>query len=379
MKAISPFVVTTISIQRLKKEEINMDIFDQLENVEVRYREINAMLSDPEITKDSNKIKELSKEEGDLRETVQEYQQYKKVKADLEDTNELLNESLEDEMKELAEMEKEELLEEKEALEEKLKFLLIPKDENDGKNIIMEIRGAAGGDEAQLFAGDLFHMYQKFADKNGWKTEVLESTSTGVGGFKELILSINGKNVYSKLKYENGAHRVQRVPETESQGRVHTSTATVVVMPEVEDVEVDIDQNDIRVDIYRASGAGGQHVNMTDSAVRLTHEPTGIVVAMQDERSQLKNREKAMKVLRSRVYDYYEQAAQAEVDAERKSAIGTGDRSERIRTYNFPQGRVTDHRINLTVHKLEQVLDGDLDEIVEELTLQDQAQKLEQL
>lgn len=356
-----------------------MDIFDQLENVEVRYREINAMLSDPEITKDSNKIKELSKEEGDLRETIQEYQQYKKVKADLEDTNELLNESLEDEMKELAEMEKEELLEEKEALEEKLKFLLIPKDENDGKNIIMEIRGAAGGDEAQLFAGDLFHMYQKFADKNGWKTEVLESTSTGVGGFKELILSINGKNVYSKLKYENGAHRVQRVPETESQGRVHTSTATVVVMPEVEDVEVDIDQNDIRVDIYRASGAGGQHVNMTDSAVRLTHEPTGIVVAMQDERSQLKNREKAMKVLRSRVYDYYEQAAQAEVDAERKSAIGTGDRSERIRTYNFPQGRVTDHRINLTVHKLEQVLDGDLDEIVEELTLQDQAQKLEQL
>ncbi len=356
-----------------------MDIFDQLENVEVRYREINAMLSDPEITKDSNKIKELSKEEGDLRETVQEYQRYKKVKADLEDTNELLNESLEDEMKELAEMEKEELLEEKEALEEKLKFLLIPKDENDGKNIIMEIRGAAGGDEAQLFAGDLFHMYQKFADKNGWKTEVLESTSTGVGGFKELILSINGKNVYSKLKYENGAHRVQRVPETESQGRVHTSTATVVVMPEVEDVEVDIDQNDIRVDIYRASGAGGQHVNMTDSAVRLTHEPTGIVVAMQDERSQLKNREKAMKVLRSRVYDYYEQAAQAEVDAERKSAIGTGDRSERIRTYNFPQGRVTDHRINLTIHKLEQVLDGDLDEIVEELTLQDQAQKLEQL
>ena len=356
-----------------------MDIFDQLENVEVRYREINAMLSDPEITKDTNKLKELSKEEGDLRETVQEYQEYKKVKENLEDTNELLNESLEDEMKELAEMEKVELLEEKAELEEKLKFLLIPKDENDGKNIIMEIRGAAGGDEAQLFAGDLFHMYQKFADKNDWKTDVLESTSTGVGGFKELILSINGKNVYSKLKYENGAHRVQRVPETESQGRVHTSTATVVVMPEVEDVEVDIDQNDIRVDIYRASGAGGQHVNMTDSAVRLTHEPTGIVVAMQDERSQLKNREKAMKVLRSRVYDYYEQAAQAEVDAERKSAIGTGDRSERIRTYNFPQGRVTDHRINLTVHKLEQVLEGDLDEIVEELTLQDQAQKLEQL
>ena len=356
-----------------------MDIFDQLENVEIRYGEINAMLSDPEITKDTNKLRELSKEEGDLRETIQEYNEYKEIKQGLEDTEELLKESLDPEMKELAEMEREELLAQKAEKEEKLKVLLIPKDENDGKDIIMEIRGAAGGDEAQLFAGDLLHMYQKFADKNGWKTEVLEANSTGIGGFKEVILSITGRNVYSKLKYENGAHRVQRVPETESQGRVHTSTATVVVMPEVEDVEVDIDQNDIRVDIYRASGAGGQHVNMTDSAVRLTHEPTGIVVAMQDERSQLKNREKAMKILRSRVYDHYEQAAQAEVDAERKSAIGTGDRSERIRTYNYPQGRITDHRINLTVHKLEQVLGGDLDEIVEELTLHDQAVKLEQL
>ena len=356
-----------------------MDIFDQLENVEIRYGEINAMLSDPEITKDTNKLRELSKEEGDLRETIQEYNEYKEIKQGLEDTEELLKESLDPEMKELAEMEREELLAQKAEKEEKLKVLLIPKDENDGKDIIMEIRGAAGGDEAQLFAGDLLHMYQKFADKNGWKTEVLEANSTGIGGFKEVILSITGRDVYSKLKYENGAHRVQRVPETESQGRVHTSTATVVVMPEVEDVEVDIDQNDIRVDIYRASGAGGQHVNMTDSAVRLTHEPTGIVVAMQDERSQLKNREKAMKILRSRVYDHYEQAAQAEVDAERKSAIGTGDRSERIRTYNYPQGRITDHRINLTVHKLEQVLGGDLDEIVEALTLHDQALKLEQL
>src|SRR5690625_4895116 len=243
----------------------------------------------------------------------------------------------------------------------------------------MEIRGAAGGDEAQLFAGDLFHMYQKYADKQGWKPEMIKSSPTGLGGYKEIIHSITRKDVYSKLKYESGAHRVQRVPETESQGRVLTSTSTVLVMPEVEDIEVDIDQNDIRVDIYRASGAGGQHVNMTDSAVRLTHEPTGIVVAMQDERSQLKNREKAMKVLRSRVFEFYEQQAQAEVDAERKSTIGTGDRSERIRTYNFPQGRVTDHRINLTVHKLEQVLNGELDEIIEALRLQDQAQKLEQL
>ena len=356
-----------------------MDIFEQLENVEIRYQEINAMLSDPEITKDSNKLRELSKEEGSLRETVQEYRKYQEVKETLNETEELLNEELDDEMRELAEMEQEELQTEKEALEEKLKFLLIPKDENDGKNIIMEIRGAAGGDEAQLFAGDLFYMYQKFAEKNGWKLEALEATTSNAGGFKELILSINGKDVYSKLKYENGAHRVQRVPETESQGRVHTSTATVVVLPEVEEFDIEIDKNDIQIDTYRASGAGGQHVNVTDSAVRLTHEPTGIVVAMQEERSQLKNREKAMKVLRSRIYDYHQQAAQAETDAERKSAIGTGDRSERIRTYNFPQGRVTDHRINLTVHQLEQVLNGNLGEIVEELRLHDQAEKLEQL
>ncbi|HIZ71138.1 MAG TPA: peptide chain release factor 1 [Candidatus Atopostipes pullistercoris] len=354
-------------------------MFDQLENLEVRYDEINAMLSDPEITKDSNKLTELSKEEGELRETVQVFREYKQVIADLEGTEEVLADSSDEELTELAELEKEELLEKKEKIEEELRILLIPKDENDGKNIIMEIRGAAGGDEAQLFAGDLFHMYQKYADKQGWQTEVLESHSTGIGGYKEIILSISGKEVYGKLKYESGAHRVQRVPETESQGRVHTSTSTVLVMPEVEDVEIDINQNDIRVDIYRASGAGGQHVNMTDSAVRLTHEPTGIVVAMQDERSQLKNREKAMKVLRSRVFEFYEQQAQAEVDAERKSTIGTGDRSERIRTYNFPQGRVTDHRINLTVHKLEQVLNGELDEIIEALRLQDQAQKLEQL
>lgn len=356
-----------------------MNIYEQLEHLELRYQEINSMLSDPEITKDTNKLTELSKEEGDLRETVQEFRKLKETIKELEEINELLSESLEDEMKELAELEKEEIISRKNELEEKLKVLLIPKDEHDGKNIIMEIRGAAGGDEAQLFAGDLFHMYQKYADHQGWKIEVLEANSTSIGGFKEIILSINGEDVYSKLKFENGAHRVQRIPETESQGRVHTSTATVIALPEVEEVEVDIDPSDIRVDIYRASGAGGQHVNMTDSAVRLTHEPTGIIVAMQDERSQIKNREKAMKVLRSRVFDFYEREAQAEVDAERKLTIGTGDRSERIRTYNFPQGRVTDHRINLTVHKLEQVLDGDLDEIIEELSLQSQAEQLEEL
>ena len=356
-----------------------MDIFDQLENVQIRYEEINSMLSDPEITKDSRKLQDLSKEEGELRETVRVFNEYKQVKEELEETEEMLKEDLDAEMKELAEMERDELKERKNDYEEQLKILLIPKDENDGKNVIMEIRGAAGGDEAQLFAEDLFHMYQKFADKNNWKTEVMESTSTGVGGFKEIIFQITGRDAYSKLKYENGAHRVQRVPETESQGRVHTSTATVVALPEVEDFDFEIDQADIRIDIYRSSGAGGQHVNVTDSAVRMTHEPTGIIVAMQEERSQLKNREKAMKVLRSRVYDYYEQEARQEVDAERKSAIGTGDRSERIRTYNFPQGRVTDHRINLTLHKLDQVLSGDLEEIVESLTLHDQAQKLEHL
>lgn len=356
-----------------------MDIFDQLENVQIRYEEINSMLSDPEITKDSRKLQDLSKEEGELRETVRVFNEYKQVKEELEETEEMLKEDLDAEMKELAEMERDELKESKNDYEEQLKILLIPKDENDGKNVIMEIRGAAGGDEAQLFAEDLFHMYQKFADKNNWKTEVMESTSTGVGGFKEIIFQITGRDAYSKLKYENGAHRVQRVPETESQGRVHTSTATVVALPEVEDFDFEIDQADIRIDIYRSSGAGGQHVNVTDSAVRMTHEPTGIIVAMQEERSQLKNREKAMKVLRSRVYDYYEQEARQEVDAERKSAIGTGDRSERIRTYNFPQGRVTDHRINLTLHKLDQVLSGELEEIVESLTLHDQAQKLEHL
>lgn len=356
-----------------------MDIFEQLENVQIRYEEINSLLSDPETAKDSRKLQNLSKEEGELRPIIQEYHEYKNIKEELEGTEELLNEDLDAEMKELAQMERKELQTQKEDIEERLKVLLIPKDENDGKNVIMEIRGAAGGDEAQLFAADLFHMYQKFADSNGWKIEVMESNSTGVGGFKEIIFQVNGKDAYSKLKYENGAHRVQRVPETESQGRVHTSTATVVALPEVEEFDIDIDENDIRVDIYRSSGAGGQHVNVTDSAVRMTHEPTGIVVAMQEERSQLKNREKALKVLRSRVYDHFQREAQAEVDAERKSAIGTGDRSERIRTYNFPQGRVTDHRINLTVHNLESVLDGKLDEIVEALTLHDQAEKLEQL
>lgn len=357
----------------------NMSMFDRLAQVENRYDELNELLSDPDVISDTDRFMKLSKEEAELRDTVHEYRRYKEVLEGIEETEELLSESLDAEMEELAKEEHKGFVEEKEILEEKLKIMLLPKDENDDRNIIMEIRGAAGGDEAQLFAGDLFDMYQKYADSQGWKTEVLDAKSTGIGGYKEITIMISGQSVYSKLKFENGAHRVQRVPETESQGRIHTSTATVVVMPEAEDVEVDIDENDIRTDIYHASGAGGQHVNKTASAVRLTHEPTGIVVEMQDERSQHRNREKAMKVLRSRIYDKITQEAQAEVDAERKSAIGTGDRSERIRTYNFPQSRVTDHRINLTIQKLDQILSGKMDEVIDALVMWEQTQKLEEL
>ncbi len=354
-------------------------MFDQLQAIEDRYEELGELLSDPDVVSDTKRFMQLSKEEASTRETVEVYRRYKQVVTGIEETEELLNENLEDDMRELAKEELSDLKEEKEQLEEQIKVLLLPKDPNDDKNIIMEIRGAAGGDEAALFAGDLLNMYQSYAVSQGWKFEVMEANITGIGGYKEVIAMISGESVFSKLKYESGAHRVQRVPQTESQGRVHTSTATVVVLPEVEDVEVELDDKDIRVDIYHASGAGGQHVNKTASAVRLTHLPTGIVVAMQDERSQLKNREKAMKILRARVYDEIQQANQSEYDANRKSAVGTGDRSERIRTYNFPQNRVTDHRIGLTIQKLDQILAGKLDEIIDALIIYDQTQKLEQL
>ena len=354
-------------------------MFDQLQAVEDRYEELGELLSDPTVVTDNKRFMELSKEEANTRETVAVYRRYKEVVQGIADAEELLSENLEDDMVEMAEEELHELKGEKEELEEKMKILLLPKDPNDDKNIIMEIRGAAGGDEAALFAGDLFEMYQSYAQSQGWRFEVMEANITGIGGYKEVIVMISGENVYSKLKYENGAHRVQRVPSTESQGRVHTSTATVVVLPEAEDVEIDLDDKDIRVDIYHASGAGGQHVNKTASAVRLTHEPTGIVVAMQDQRSQLQNREKAMQVLRARVYDKIQQEAQSEYDANRKSAIGTGDRSERIRTYNFPQNRVTDHRIGLTIQQLDRILSGELDDIVDALIIYDQTQKLENM
>lgn len=354
-------------------------LLDQLQSLEDRYDKLNEMLSDPEIISDTNKLREYSKEQSGLEDVVVAYREYKHVTTGLKDAKEMLEEESDPDMIELAKAEVEELQERKEAIEDEMKILLLPKDPNDEKNVIMEVRGAAGGDEAALFAGDLYRMYSRYAEANGWKTEVIDANTTGVGGYKEIIFMINGKGAYSRLKFENGAHRVQRVPETESGGRIHTSTSTVAVMPEAEEVEVEIHDKDIRVDTFASSGPGGQSVNTTMSAVRLTHVPTGIVVSCQDEKSQIKNKEKAMKVLRARIYDKFQQEAQAEYDETRKSAVGTGDRSERIRTYNFPQNRVTDHRIGLTIQKLDQILEGKLDELVDALVLEDQTKRLSQI
>ncbi|WP_156291998.1 peptide chain release factor 1 [Oceanobacillus salinisoli] len=354
-------------------------MIDRLQTLEDRYNKLNELLSDPEIVNDTKKLREYSKEQAGLEDVVQAYREYKDVNQQLKDAKEMLEEDLDDEMYEMTKEEIQELTVAKEELEEKMKILLLPKDPNDDKNVFMEIRGAAGGDEAALFAGDLYRMYSRYAETQGWKIDVMEANSTGVGGYKEMIFMINGKGAYSKLKYENGAHRVQRVPETESGGRIHTSTATVAVLPEAEEVEVDVHEKDIRVDTFASSGPGGQSVNTTMSAVRLTHVPTGIVVSIQDEKSQIKNKEKAMKVLRARIYDKYQQEAQAEYDENRKSAVGTGDRSERIRTYNFPQNRVTDHRIGLTIQKLDQIMQGKIDEFIDALQLEEQAKKLEQI
>ncbi|POG98911.1 peptide chain release factor 1 [Fructilactobacillus lindneri] len=354
-------------------------IFDKLQSVSDRYDELNELISDPEVIADTNRFMKLSKEEGSLRETVDAYNKYKAVTETLDEDQIMLKDKLDDDMTEMVKDEISTLEPQKAALEDQLKILLIPKDPNDEKNIIMEIHGAAGGDEASLFAADLYNMYVKYAETQGWKVQIIDEADTEVGGFKEIVLMITGDKVYSKLKYENGAQRVQRVPETESAGRVHTSTATVGVMPEEEDVDIKIDPADIRTDVYRSSGAGGQHINKTSSAVRMTHLPTGIVVAMQDERSQQQNRVKAMNVLKARVYEYYKEKEENQYNAERKSAVGTGDRSERIRTYNYPQNRVTDHRIGLTLNKLDKIMDGDLDEIIDALIVSDQADKLEHL
>ncbi|MTD30853.1 peptide chain release factor 1 [Planomicrobium sp. YIM 101495] len=354
-------------------------MFDRLQAVEDRYERLNELLSDPEIVQDSNKLREYSKEQSDIQETVDAYREYKDVNSQLADAKLMFDDKLDADMREMVKEEVAELENALAAIEEHLHILLIPKDPNDDKNVIMEVRGAAGGDEAALFAGDLFRMYSRFAESNGWKVKIMDSSPTELGGFKEIVFMITGKGAYSKLKYENGAHRVQRVPETESGGRIHTSTATVACLAEAEEVEVEIYDHEIRVDTYASSGAGGQSVNTTMSAVRLTHLPTNTVVTCQDEKSQIKNKESAMKVLRARVYDKFQQEARAEYDAVRKSAVGTGDRSERIRTYNFPQNRVTDHRIGLTIQKLDQILQGKMGEVVEALIVEEQSERMEQL
>ncbi|EIY4566876.1 peptide chain release factor 1 [Listeria monocytogenes] len=354
-------------------------MYDRLQAVEDRYDELNELLSDPDVVSDPKRLRDLSKEQSGITATVETYREYKNVNEQINETKELLGEKLDDEMREMAKEEFAELQKEKADLEERLKLLLVPKDPNDDKNVILEIRGAAGGDEAALFAGDLFRMYSKYAESRGWKVEIMDANPTGIGGYKEIIAMMNGNDAFSRMKYENGAHRVQRVPETESGGRIHTSTATVAILPEAEEVEIELHDKDIRTDTFASTGAGGQSVNTTMSAVRLTHIPTGIVVSMQDERSQLKNKDKAMKVLRARVYDKFEREAREEYDANRKSAVGTGNRSERIRTYNYPQNRVTDHRIGLTIQKLDQIMEGKLDEIIDALILEDQTSKLEHL
>ncbi|WP_455675111.1 peptide chain release factor 1 [Pradoshia sp.] len=352
-------------------------LIDRLQAVEDRYERLNELLSDPDIVNNTNKLREYSKEQSDIQDTVFAYREYKEVRSQLQEAKAMLEEKLDADMREMVKEEVDELSGQMTELEEKLRILLIPKDPNDDKNVIMEIRGAAGGDEAALFAGSLYRMYSRYAEAQGWKIEIMDSNPTGLGGYKEIIFMINGNGAYSKMKFENGAHRVQRVPETESGGRIHTSTATVACLPEAEEVEVEVHDKDIRVDTFASSGPGGQSVNTTMSAVRLTHMPTGIVVSCQDEKSQIKNKEKAMKVLRARIYDKFQQEAQAEYDKTRKSAVGTGDRSERIRTYNFPQNRVTDHRIGLTIQKLDQIMEGKLDEVIDALIMADQASRLE--
>lgn len=353
-------------------------MFDQLDIVEERYEQLNELLSDPEVVSDSNLLRKYSKEQSELQKTIEVYRQYKQVKEDAEEIGLMLAETDDADEVEMLKEEASALKAEVPELEEQLKLLLIPKDPNDEKDVIVEIRGAAGGDEAAIFAGDLFRMYSKFAESHRFKLEIVEATESDHGGYKEISFSVSGDGAYSKLKYENGAHRVQRVPETESGGRIHTSTATVAVLPEVEDVEIEIRNEDLKIDTYRSSGAGGQHVNTTDSAVRITHIPTG-VIATSSEKSQIQNREKAMKVLKARLYDMKLQEEQQKYAAQRKSAVGTGDRSERIRTYNYPQSRVTDHRIGLTLQKLDQIMEGKLDEIVDALTMHEQTEKLKEL
>lgn len=354
-------------------------MFDKIEGIVDRFNDVATMINDPQIIADQDRWIKLMKEHSDLMPLVEKFQEYRANQVTIKDSLIMLEEESDEDIRDMA---KEELANAKDNLvqiEDALKVLLLPKDPNDDKNVFIEIRGGAGGDEAALFAAELFRMYSRYAERNRWKVETVNINENGLGGFKEAIFMIQGKGAFSKLKYESGVHRVQRVPVTESGGRIHTSTVTVAVLPEVEDVEVELDMNDIRVDVFRSSGNGGQCVNTTDSAVRITHMPTGIVISCQDEKSQLKNKDKALKVLRARLYEQELAKQQASVAADRKNQVGTGDRSEKIRTYNFPQGRLTDHRIKLTIHRLDSVLDGDIEEVIDSLITADQAEKLKNI
>ena len=348
-------------------------MFQKLEAVEKRYEDLTKKISDPDIISNQTEWQKYMKEHAEIQDVVEKYKEYKKVKEQLEEAKQMLDDP---ELKELAQLDYEESKEKLPKLEEELKFLLIPKDPNDDKNIICEIRAGAGGEEAALFAGTLFRMYSMYAEKKHWKLEVLNSNETGLGGYKEISFMVSGKGVYSKLKFESGVHRVQRVPDTESSGRIHTSTVTVAVLPVVEDVEIELNEADIKMEVFRASGAGGQHINKTSSAVRLIHEPTGIVVECQTERSQFQNKENAMKMLRTKIYDIEKQKQDSEIANARKSQVGSGDRSEKIRTYNYPQGRITDHRIGLSIYQMEDFLNGNLDEMIENLIATDRAERL---
>ncbi|WP_138203951.1 peptide chain release factor 1 [Haloimpatiens lingqiaonensis] len=351
-------------------------MFSKLDFIENKYDELSIKISDPTIIADQKEWQKLCKEHSELEVIVNKYKQYKEVISTIEADKEMIGEESDRELKEMLQEEIKECEGKKEEMEQELKIALLPKNPNDDKNVFVEIRGGAGGEEAALFAANLFRMYTRYAERQGWKTELMSLNETDIGGFKEVVFMIKGNGAYSKLKYESGVHRVQRVPDTESSGRIHTSTATVAVLPEVDDVEIEINANDLKVDVFRASGNGGQCVNTTDSAVRMTHIPTGIVVSCQDEKSQLKNREKALKVLKARLFEKAEAERNAQISEDRKSQVGTGDRSERIRTYNYPQGRVTDHRIGLTLYRLEGFLDGDMDEVIDALITTEQAEKM---
>ena len=351
-------------------------VVDKLEQLERRYDELERAMADPEVTADYNRLREHTQERAGIAEVVETYRQSKSVGKELQDTRSLLEEETDEEMRALAHQEIARLEARESELQEKLRLLLVPKDPNDERNVIVEIRAGTGGEEAALFAADLYRMYARYAEAQGWKTELLSSNSTGIGGFKEVIFEVKGKGAYSRLKHESGVHRVQRIPVTESSGRIHTSTATVAVLPEVDEVEVEIKPEDLRIDVYRSSGRGGQSVNTTDSAVRITHLPTGLSVACQDERSQLQNKMRALSILRARLYDMGQQAQDQQLEAERRSQVGSGERSEKVRTYNFPQNRITDHRINFSSYRLESVLAGDLGEFIEQLGAAEQAEKL---